>query len=521
MKLLKTLSVIVCILSLTLCQGLVVHSTLIQRNTDQNYNLQEIRQNEQVSNIFNHDLLDLKPLNLPNDFRSLFRVGNEVNLDLSQTVRDIPDQMYGINGFGSMVIHRGSDPAFINNLKYMNPKIIRFHDNIVKDAVENWRAFAYNDGKTWARWRLQDFSEMIRLWRANGITAEITLTLNGFPDWMETYSPSFNGKNANVRLLKQSDWREYSDLMADLIEILNVEQNLGIQNIEIFNEQDDQYSVRLQDQGIPRKMTELAQLYHLTAAKIKNVDPSVKIGGIALARADRLDGIQEFVQELSNLGENNLDFFSYHTYASGNVQDSDTQVFDTIKGNIGYFTPNIRAILDTNGFSDTKIILNEYNLNWNGSPDPRMTNSKSATFDSLAIISGLKSGLNEITPWTDMDEAYGKMDMNFNLRSGASVIKMFSDNVTGKIITSSINQNLPNLSTLGFVNNSEQTGVVLVNQGNEPITIKLTGLPHNNNPVLLKYIEASTNLVKTTSLGNKARPRVVIEPYSTIIVYKN
>jgi Glycosyl hydrolases family 39 len=441
----------------------------------------------------------------------------EVNIDDKQIIQQINPQMYGINGFGALVLDWGKNPKYIENLKMMNPKNIRFHDNIQTDAVTNWRAFAYEDGKTWAKWKLNDFAEMIRLWRKNGINADITITIAHFPKWMKKYSPIHNGTRSTVELLDPSEFDNYADFLADLVKILNVDLKLGINKFEIGNELDSIYSVALQDGGFGRKMDELATIYHKASNKMKAIDSNIKVGGPCLTRADRFEGINEFIAKLKLLNNQNLDFFSYHTYVSGDNSTTDNFINERLTGNIKSFTRKIRSLLDSSGFTATPIILNEFNISWTDQTiDKRMTNQKGAVFDALAYIEATKEGITQIASWTDKDNVYGKMDDNYNRRPGSIALKMFSSLVKGSVIQSS--HNIPHFSALPFRSN-DKVGVALVNSSNLPINIQLKGLNVGNNS-LTKYtiskegkamIKSNIKYQSKTTLSLEANSVVVLE----------
>ncbi len=408
----------------------------------------------------------------------------DININSKKTIRQIEPQMYGINGFGALVLDWGKNPKYMENLRLMNPKNIRFHDNIQTDAVTNWRAFAYEDGKTWAKWKLNDFAEMIKLWRKNGINADITITIAHFPKWMKKYSPTHNGKKSNVELLHPSEFDNYANFLADLVKILNVDLKLGINKFEVGNELDSIYSVALQDGGFPRKMSELAVIYNKASNKMKAMDNNINVGGPSLTRADRFDGINEFLVQLRVLNNKNLNFFSYHTYVSGDNRTSDDFINERITGNIKSFTRKIRSLLDSNNFANTPIILNEFNISWTDQTvDIRMTNQKGAVFDALAYTEATKEGIVQISSWADKDNIYGKMDDNYIRRPGLIVLKMFSDLVKGSMIQSSYN--IPNFSALSYKSN-DKTGIVLINSSNSPISIKLNGFDTSYSS-LLKY----------------------------------
>ena len=441
----------------------------------------------------------------------------EVTFNSTQIIKTIPDNMVGINGWGALIGVYGNNPTYIQNLKKINPKTIRFHDNIVQDATENWRAFGNKWTKGWAKWKVQEFATMIRSWRAQGINPEITFTINGFPDWIRQEPFLYNGKTSPIKLLHVTEWNRYGDYLAELVRLLNVEQKLGIKNFEITNELDSIYSVKLQDAGFPRKMNELAKIVNIASNKMKAIDPSIRTGGPSLTRPDRLDGVAEFIREYRNIGGKNLDFFSYHTYVSGGLSDTDDFIFERISGNIRFFNRNIRALLDSNGFTATQLHLNEFNIAWNYNPvDTRMHNNKGAIFDALAYIEAHKENLQNIASWADMDSVFGKMDNQFKLRPASGVINLFSTKVKGQLISTT--SNVPKLTTMGY-RNGNLNGLILVNSSSSPKTISIKGFNSTTNITRIDTLNTNPNLFNQTIVSSNLNS-MTIEPMSIMLLEK-
>ncbi|OGD67731.1 hypothetical protein A2Z61_00015 [Candidatus Campbellbacteria bacterium RIFCSPLOWO2_02_35_12] len=99
--------------------------------------------------------------------------------------------------------------------------------------------------------------------------------------------------------------------------------------------------------------TEFYKLYETTAKKIKQYDPSLKIGGPALAiDINRGTGgtFAKGFMDHAKLTNSPLDFFSFHVYPYNPVQPSET-------------AKNVRSFLNTAGFPNSvELVMSEWNL---------------------------------------------------------------------------------------------------------------------------------------------------------------
>jgi hypothetical protein len=410
---------------------------------------------------------------------------NSLNLNIAQSLAEVDSPFVGLNGYGALVLESGKDQRFIENLKIMNPKHYRFHDFIQQDAGENWRAFADDENQTWNRQKISDWADMIRLWRENGIDPEITVTIASFPKWM------MKNTIAGQKLLAQSEYINYAKFVAELVKIINVEEGLGIENIEITNELDQQYGVKLEEANLQPKMDELATIYYESAKEIRKIDQSIKIGGPSFSRADKTNLIDQFLKKLADLNAKNyLNFISYHSYASGNLNDSDVDIFRRASGNIKFFNRSMLNLLEQNGFSSTKIYMNEFNISWvYTNNDPRMQNFKGAIFDALSLIEGLRQDIDQFTPWNDKDDIYGKMSNSFILRPSARVYELFSKNFSAGSVLN-LDDNSEDYDSL-LVKDDGKYKLLLVNKSPNNISLNMI---RPNNYQLSKMLRFKTGL---------------------------
>ena len=93
-------------------------------------------------------------------------------------------------------------------------------------------------------------------------------------------------------------------------------------------------------------------LYEKTARALKSVDPSLKVGGDAIANAYDDEPYREGFIDYCAAHKLPLDFYSWHTYA-----DRSADPYDAVR-----LSKQIRGILDRLGYPKAESVLSEWNL---------------------------------------------------------------------------------------------------------------------------------------------------------------
>lgn len=161
--------------------------------------------------------------------------------------------------------------------------------------------------------------------------------------------------------------------------------HMNIQYWEIWNEPDG-----VNDDGTAPNWQgtreEFKELFVITLEHLKKCFPNLKIGGPALTSAEPDDYINMLLDEVKLRGLT-LDFFSYHYYLKT------PQVF-------AQSAEKMRRVLDSKGFNNTEIIVNEWNYvkGWLGD-DWHYTlkterNLKGASFTAASMCTAHKSPMD-------------------------------------------------------------------------------------------------------------------------------
>ncbi|MGB8112513.1 MAG: hypothetical protein WCF22_01990, partial [Candidatus Sulfotelmatobacter sp.] len=126
--------------------------------------------------------------------------------------------------------------------------------------------------------------------------------------------------------------------------------------------------------GIPEQFY---ALYEKTARALKSVDPTLKVGGDAIAFAYNPGPYREGFMDYCVAHKVPLDFYSWHTYADGSADP-----YDGVR-----ISRNIREILDARGLTKTENILSEWNLtpDFTEAEKARLRGTENAAFIGAAL----------------------------------------------------------------------------------------------------------------------------------------
>ncbi|MFD2614944.1 fibronectin type III domain-containing protein [Paenibacillus gansuensis] len=351
-----------------------------------------------------------------------------VKVDWKKETGKVTDFMYGLNAFQAFNPEVSGNPVYNKNLNYMNPGVLRFH---------SWELMG--DSKTTRNGWIDTAN---RKWDADKIKAsiqglspdhpEIMINIPGWPSWMDTNNDGY---------LDQDQIQAFAEFCADLVRIVNVDGGFKVKYWEPTNERDDPYYVHFRNAGQADRLDELIGIYNECAKAMKAVDPTIHTGGLAFARGDLYDQVERFVAGTVN--EGTLDFLAYHFYASGDLGQSDKEIYDRVNpadpsvNSLAKHTKDIRAILDAaSPEHHIPLWMDEYNVSWSWTNnDPRMSNFKGAVFDALTMVYAQRNGADVTAAWNDYDGVYGKMTGDdYAFRPSAHTFQLLNNYFTGDVV---------------------------------------------------------------------------------------
>jgi len=385
-----------------------------------------------------------------------------VSIDWDAVEGEVAPMVYSINAFYGFMPERVGNPKWIENMRYMNPKLIRFHHaHMTKESIDGkpgWWDTAAGD------WDYEKVKASVAHWNAVP-DAELMLTL---ASWL----PGMDANDDNQ--LDPDKIDDYARAAADLVDYINNKLKVGIEYFEITNEKDGAYWVHFDRKGEPMQPEKLIHIFNTVADAVRAVDPDIKLGGPAAMRPDYYSTLRAFVEGTKD----NLDFFSVHAYASGDKSEADQSIYDKVQVMAKHLR-KLHTMLEEvyAGEPLPELHLNEYNISWTWETrEPRMINHKGAVFDALAFSTfATVEGLTATNAWNEQDGIYGKTDKDGNLRPGAHVFHLFNNYHQGRRVQAE--SSAPDQIVIyATENGSKAHAFTLINRSNGVQTVDLSAL---------------------------------------------
>ena len=436
-----------------------------------------------------------------------------VRVDWHRVLKKTTPLHFGLNVFHAFEPESATNAAYQKNMAFMRPGLIRLHNwSMMNDSKKEDSGWIDTANRKWD-------AEKIKRATANfpSYGPAILLNIPGWPDWMAA-------KDGTLDPARRAD---YAKFCAELVKIVNRDNRRGVRYWEITNEQDGHYygdfhadggKGPLKDAAKPDRTAELAAIYNECAVAMKRADPMILTGGPAVARPD----LSEFLFRFARATKPNLDFFTYHAYASGSRDDSDAAVFDRAKA-YEDFAVSVSAMLKT--ISPTRPIpafLDEYNISWTWETrDPRMTNNKSAVFDALVIAACIRGGADGATAWNEKDGIYGKTDNTDKTRPAATLFHWLNQYGVGDCVSAV--SDAENAVIAFAVSGAKGQALWLINRSEfvQPIQITTRGVPAHKAPIQRLRIAGDGIFESQIALGQTSG-KEICPPYSvTFLRFKS
>ena len=375
---------------------------------------------------------------------------------------------FGLNATAGFRSENLNDAAYSSHMAYMKPGIVRFHN------VSNLEDSKSPDG-------LIDTAN--KSWDVNKIKSALTSSLNMFgnnqpermmsiptwPTWMDANKDGF---------LDPDQYDNYAKLCADFVKIVNIDNHFNVKYWELTNEEDAQYFTQFHEYGgwgalidptKPDRIDEIITIYNKVAVAMKQVDPTILTGGPSTARAD----LQPFYIPFIKGTLDNLDFFSYHFYATGDGYTSDAEVYNVANVIADYTKSMVQALNEASPNKHIPVMLDEFNINYEWSSyDPRMTNNKGAVFDALLIVKAIESGADATMAWNEKDDIYGKTSSQDELRPGAHLFYLMNNFLIGLQATTTTSDDNAVVPFAVISSDASHKNVMLINRSNSSKQIK-------------------------------------------------
>ena len=337
------------------------------------------------------------------------------------------------------------NPAYKRELGRMAPGYIRIHSwNMMGDSASG-DGWVRDGGKSTYRW-----DEAKVLAALKGIVPKEAKGMMNIPAW-----PSFLGPSDQP--LPPSNTAAFATFCAQLVQIVNVKGNYGIKYWEVTNERDDVYK---------GNGTALANLVLAASRAMKKIDPTILVGGPAL-----IHPWQEVVNDFLVASAAEVDFVSYHTYATGDGNAPLQGLFDGAE-RLGAISVYMNGEIAKHTKRKVELFHNEFNISY-APPDQRMNSMDGAIFDALALIGFAESPITGSAAWNEADGWYGKLDGDLKPRPASYVYELFNRFAVGNVVKSS--SDAPKTIRPLAIAGPAGKALLLVNRSTGMVSVDVTG----------------------------------------------
>lgn len=328
----------------------------------------------------------------------------DVSIDWDNAIREIPDYAYGVNSPANFIPSYSNDPIFMGNLELITQKkgFVRLHG-----------------------WGMIDETSP-ESWLSNGVWNSSKINQALAPLIQQGYQVMINVPSGALGEDDYLNAQEFAQFCADLVQIVNIDFQLGVEYWEIPNEREQGFATP----GL--SVNEMSTLIQTASQAMKAVDPTIKVGGATAAWVN-VDYLTQLVQMTPD-----IDFITCHTY-SGDCTNSLQDIYDVAQNavtDLNTLRQNINTITGTNYLP---IFLTEYNLSFQGCD--YIQSYEGAVYDAIIMTESIKAGIDgtcywAIAPYSDMSIVIGDV-----LDDNAYLFESFNTYFHGDLVQSTSSDN--------------------------------------------------------------------------------
>ncbi len=391
-----------------------------------------------------------------------------VSVDWQTSVAKSTVNLFGSNDDVITYPERAQDAAYQKLLSQLNIRLIRISHGGLSDRWSNATT------KTW------DINKIKAGYDAS-YPQKPTIVQN-IPGWTQWMRQTPDG------LLDPSEYDRYAAFCAELVVIINQRLGYNVEYWEPLNEQD----VRYEKVG---KLEELWRIYNKVAQAMKAKDSKIKIGGPVLTW-DEPNRLRSFLQNCAS----DVDFVSWHRYASGNANESNDQIM-AYTPNYGQQVRDFRKI--TQQYIPQRhipLFLSEYNINYAWDSGEKRQNTYIGAVWFASVFKHLaEAGVDMATSWHLKDGIYGIIDPENHLRPSATVFSWGIKYLTGTVVKTTSDRS--SIEALAVKNDNGEASLLLINKSAQPQKLTFTGMSGMKLPEMLPIVYLNANGVKKEAIS--------------------
>jgi xylan 1,4-beta-xylosidase len=295
---------------------------------------------------------------------------------------------------------------------------------------------------------------------------QLMICINFIPKYMDPLTPE--GRKL------------FAEMCADMVKRLNHDEKLNIRYWEIYNEV---YFKKIAEDR------SLWLMFNDAAVAMKKVDPNIKIGGYAPCWPS-----VPMIRDFYNHCHQNVDFLSWHKYLTGSVNTS-TEYLMAMTPSFGNDVRAIRQMVNevTPG-KKLEYVLSEFNISWNWKPhEPRQATHVGSVWLASVFLHLVNAELDISQLWHSRGGGtFGLFGEGNEVRPNAHLFYLCNKYLKGQYVDSKFSS--PMVETLGFKQNDQTYGLMVINKTDTAVTMNLDLL---NAPKLSEDIYEGNALMYT------------------------
>lgn len=410
-----------------------------------------------------------------------------LSLDWKQTVAPISRDHWGVCDYEVLDPKAAANAGLQEYLASLKPSLIRIHHAGLSDR---WTDAQAKD------WDIEKIRQGLSASTGYG-DARLIINIPTWPKWMApTNKP-----------LPTELHQPLADLIARLVVTLRDDLKKPGLHWEVLNETENMYEKA-------DKLPEMWALLNTIATTIKRVDPKAKVGGPALTWP-KPQWVDAWVEQCGA----NMDFITWHNYASGDVNESNASVFAKADTLAGYAKRCVDVVARKQPGKKMETFLTEMNVKWTWDPfERRHANNVGAVFQASVVKRMALAGVTGMTVWHAKGNAYGLIDADNRLRATGRIYQIGSNELIG-IVVGSTTHDATLLEALPVIRADGSRAVLLLCKADRTVNLpewrKALGIA-SNQALQSQRIDAKT--MGTVTLTDEPDGSLKIPGYSATLL---
>jgi xylan 1,4-beta-xylosidase len=377
------------------------------------------------------------PTNVPDEKAAPLTI--RASVDWNKISGKMTPLIWGINDYEILDPKGAADPGYQELLRTLKVPLVRIHHAGFSNKWTEVETRTWDVGKVKAGFAASTGFKNSR----------IMMNVSHWPDWI-----------SKEPILTPAQEDEFARLCGQLVRVMRDDVKRPIAYWEMTNEMDNTYEK-------VGKLDDLWRLFNKIAVEVRKVDPKAKVGGPALtwAKGAWLEGF------LENCAQN-VDFVTWHNYASGDIFDPNEKVLGAVPNNIAPLAKGaLEAVQKYAPGRNLETFLTEYNIKWIWDPiELRHGNNIGAVFDASVLRNMALLGVTGVTKWHAKGHSYGMIEADNEPRSPYYLYYWGIRYLVGDMASAQVSDET-SLEVLPIVRADKSRSILFINKANRAVKV--------------------------------------------------